>query len=243
MEFIQHKPRADVRVFDAGTGGMDVMFRARGARRLVLIDASRSGSEPGAVFEVPGEELARDYRPAYSLHDFRWDHALYAGRRIFGAAFPSDVTVFLIEVATIEFGTELSPPVARAAGRVVADVRHLIDQYPDSTEVQTSPQRRVRVARGSIYLDSELCAEFFAGAVSVAPLSTAGRALLVPLRGSSAGGLLLKVLNSRGDRVVHATEFLRTFGVDFDTPERTVPVRWCSQAAALILEGLVSSAN
>jgi hydrogenase maturation protease len=243
MEFLQHKPRAAVRVFDAGTGGMDVMFRARGARRLVLIDASRSGSEPGAVFQVPGEELARDYQPSYSLHDFRWDHALYAGRRIFGAAFPSDITVFLIEVATIAFGTELSVPVARAAGGVVADLQTLIDQYPDSAGTQTSPQRRVRVARGSIYLDSDLCAEFLGGAVSVAPLSMAGRASLLPLRGSAAGGLLLKVLNSRGDRVVHAAEFLRTFGVDFDTPECTVPVRWCPKSAALILEGLVSTAN
>src|SRR4051812_19184715 len=78
MDVAERSGRGDVRVFDAGTGGMDVMFRARGSDALVLVDASRSGSEPGAVFRVPGTELARDYEPAYSLHDFRWDHALYA---------------------------------------------------------------------------------------------------------------------------------------------------------------------
>jgi hydrogenase maturation protease len=30
-----------VNVFDAGTGGMDVMFRARGAEKLIIVDARR----------------------------------------------------------------------------------------------------------------------------------------------------------------------------------------------------------
>src|SRR5271154_1920562 len=46
--------RAEVRVFDAGTAGFEVMFQARGTTKLVLVDACVSGSNPGAVFEVPG---------------------------------------------------------------------------------------------------------------------------------------------------------------------------------------------
>jgi hydrogenase maturation protease len=244
IEYLRHRSRPDVQVFDAGTAGLDVMFRARGARRLVLIDANRSGSEPGAVFRVPGEELEKDYQPAYSLHDFRWDHALYAGRRIFGATFPTDVTVFLIEIATIELGTELSEPVAMAAERVVRDLQTLIDQHCESTDAtDVATQHNVRIARSNIYIDSKLCAEFLGNAVSIAALNTDGRALLLPLQGSSAGGLLLKVLNSRGDRVVHAPEFLRALGFDFDSPERSVQVRWSAEAAALILEGLLPTAN
>jgi hydrogenase maturation protease len=129
MQILQSDPRPDVRIFDAGTGGIDVMFRARGARRLVLVDASRSGSEPGAVFRVPGEELATDHQPTYSLHDFRWDHALHAGRKIFGAAFPSDITVFLIEIESIDLGTQLSASVARAATLVVRELQKLIDEH------------------------------------------------------------------------------------------------------------------
>ena len=70
----------EVRLLDAGTDGMAVMFAARGCRTLILVDACRSGSEPGAIFEVPGSELAQPYAPGLNLHDFRWDHALYAGR-------------------------------------------------------------------------------------------------------------------------------------------------------------------
>src|ERR1700719_819304 len=68
------------RLLDAGTDGMAVMFAARGCRTLIVIDACRSGSEPGAIFEVPGAELEQPHRPALNLHDFLWDHALFAGR-------------------------------------------------------------------------------------------------------------------------------------------------------------------
>jgi hydrogenase maturation protease len=132
-EYVQLQGRTDVCVFDAGTDGMGVMFRARGAERLVLIDANRSGAEPGAIFEVPGGELANDYEPAFTLHDFRWDHALYAGRRIFGATFPADVTVFLIEAGTLELGCELSTPVSAAAARVTREIEAMIDAYSDQT--------------------------------------------------------------------------------------------------------------
>ena len=135
LDRVRRLGRADVCVFDAGTGGMDVMFRARGADKLILIDARRSGSEPGAVYRVPGEELAQDYEPTYSLHDFRWDHALHAGRRIFGAAFPSDITVFLIEAGELGLGLELSAPVEQAARRVEAQIASLIDDYADAIAV------------------------------------------------------------------------------------------------------------
>ncbi|BBP04275.1 hypothetical protein TPL01_20330 [Sulfuriferula plumbiphila] len=129
MDWINARGISDVPVFDAGTAGMDVMFRARGAKKLILIDACRSGSEAGAVFQVPGAELAQGHDPGYSLHDFRWDHALYAGRRIFGADFPTDVTVFLIEAAELGLGLELSEPVQRAADQVVDDIKAIIERH------------------------------------------------------------------------------------------------------------------
>jgi hydrogenase maturation protease len=78
---------------------------------------------------TPGEELERDREAAYSLHDFRWDHALYAGRKIFGASFPTDVTVFLIEAGHLGYGLELTEPVSRAADRVVADIEAIVRRY------------------------------------------------------------------------------------------------------------------
>ena len=120
------REEAQVRLIDAGTDGMAAMFAARGCRTLILVDACRSGSEPGAVFEVPGQELERDYAPSMNLHDFRWDHALHAGRKIFREDFPSDVTVLLIEAETVALGIGLSSAVTRAVATVVERVEKLI---------------------------------------------------------------------------------------------------------------------
>ncbi|MBO0750996.1 MAG: hydrogenase maturation protease [Bradyrhizobiaceae bacterium] len=115
-----------VRLLDAGTDGMAVMFAARGCRKLIIIDACRSGAEPGAIFEVPGAELEERYQPSLNLHDFRWNHALHAGRRLLSDSFPQDVTVLLIEAQRIDFGVGLSPAVAAAVAKVVDRVEVLV---------------------------------------------------------------------------------------------------------------------
>ncbi len=124
---------ADVKLFDAGTGGMEVMFQARGASALIIVDACRSGSEVGAVFRLPGSEINTVHEPSYSLHDFRWDHAMHAGRRIFGTAFPTDLTVYLIEAGSLELGTELSAPVSRGVARVCEHIARAIREWPQSS--------------------------------------------------------------------------------------------------------------
>jgi hydrogenase maturation protease len=116
----------DLSLLDAGTDGMAVMFAARGCTTLIIVDACRSGSEPGAIFEVPGGELAQPPRASYTLHDFRWDHALFAGRKMFRDAFPSDVMVFLIEAADLAFGIGLSQPVAAAVTAVTGRIEAII---------------------------------------------------------------------------------------------------------------------
>lgn len=118
QSFLSRYPRSDVRVFDCGTGGMDVMFQARGSDALIVIDACTTGSEPGAVFTVPGAELASLPEPGHSLHNFRWDHALAVGRKIMGKDFPTDITVYLIEADQLDLGLELSPAVKCAAAKV-----------------------------------------------------------------------------------------------------------------------------
>ena len=122
------RSHAGVKLLDAGTDGMAVLFAARGCRRLVIVDACRSGSEPGAIFEVPGAELEARPRPSFNLHDFRWDHALFAGRAMYGSAFPQDVTVLLIEALTLDFCIGLSPQVTAAVEKVVSRIAQLLPE-------------------------------------------------------------------------------------------------------------------
>ena len=121
-------PRADVKLLDAGTDGMAVMFSARGCDTLILIDACQSGSEPGAIFEVPGSELEQRHEPSLTMHDFRWDHALFAGHKIFREDFPKDVVVLLIEAASTGYGLGLSPPAEAAVAIIVDRVGTLVEE-------------------------------------------------------------------------------------------------------------------
>ena len=93
-----------------------------------------------------------------------------------------------------------------------------------------------RIARGSVYLDREVCDLYLPGVASITMINRDGRAYLLPLHGSDSGWLL-KMRNARGDRVVHALQFLFMLGLDADT-EMQVPVRWDSGMAGLLLEGL-----
>jgi hydrogenase maturation protease len=119
--YLADHPLPGVQVFDCGTAGIEVMFRAKGSDRLIIIDASSTGSEPGAVFEVPGAELEALPPPSYNLHDFRWDHALAAGRKIL-AEFPADVTVYLIEAENLGFSLELSAVVQQSSDLVFTKI-------------------------------------------------------------------------------------------------------------------------
>jgi hydrogenase maturation protease len=79
---------------------------------VVVVDAARTGSAPGTVYRVPGEEL-EDLPPVTGLHQhaFRWDHALAVGRWLLKDAYPEQVVVFLVEAASTEPGADLTEPV------------------------------------------------------------------------------------------------------------------------------------
>jgi len=115
-----------MRLLDAGTDGVAVVLEGRGCRTLIIVDACQSDSEPGAIFEMPGAELQQAYRPSLNLHDFRWDHALHAGRSLYGEDFPKDVVVLLIEAADVGFGLGLTPQVASAVEKVKARIEELV---------------------------------------------------------------------------------------------------------------------
>lgn len=108
-----------VRCTDGGTSGMNVAFEMRGIAEVIFVDACRSESEPGTLFEVAGSEV--ENLPALSainLHAFRWDHAIAFARWLLKEEYPTTVTAFLVEGDRFEVGEGLSPAVDRAIDRL-----------------------------------------------------------------------------------------------------------------------------
>ena len=105
------------------------------------------------------------------------------------------------------------------------------------------PLASAGVCAGSLHLSREACERFLPSAASIALLRRGPDVLILPLTRESGGGLLLKVRNARGDRVIHAQEFFRTHGCAEDFAARRVAMRWDETAAALVLEGLAGAAG
>ena len=218
----------EVKLFDAGTDGMAVLFAARGCKTLILVDACESGAEPGAIFEVPGDVLAAPPRSGLGLHDFRWDHALHAGRQMYGADFPTDVTVFLVEAGSTDFGLGLSAEVARAADEVAGRVAAL---------VAARRSHSVQIRRGILHFDAALYDRFFGGLATVVLLREEASLLILPVHDAAAGGYLVKLRNRAGARAVDAADFFRSHGVD-DAVELERPVVWSDARAGLVAEAV-----
>ncbi len=91
----------------------------------------------------------------------------------------------------------------------------------------------VTLANDNLYLSAEIFDIYFPGIQNVILLHKDTQILIMPVRQQGAGGLLAKIKNARGDRVVHGTKFFQSIG--FDTSETmTLPVQWHSAEAALV---------
>ena len=126
--------RTDVRVLDAGTDGMAVMFAARGCSTLLIVDACHTGAEVAAIFEVPGEAVETGHQHALNLHGFRWDQAIYAGRQIFKDDFPKAVTAYLIEIENLNLGCGLTPKIQAAVDTLVQRIIARVATLPYQAE-------------------------------------------------------------------------------------------------------------
>jgi hydrogenase maturation protease len=96
-----------VTVVEAGTAFLDVLPAIEKADRILLVDAMEAGAAPGSVYRVPFDECRHPDMLA-SLHGLDLSRVFYMA----GNHRSPDVTVFGIEPAHIEWGTELSPVVA-----------------------------------------------------------------------------------------------------------------------------------
>jgi hydrogenase maturation protease len=111
-----------VEVQQSEVAGLRLLELVNGYDKVVIVDALRSGREPGEIVRYEAGEFKGGHRYG-SAHSIGLHTALELGRRL-GMPMPADVTVFAVEAEDIEtFGEEFSAPVKAAADKVVELVR------------------------------------------------------------------------------------------------------------------------
>lgn len=119
----------DLEVDEHFRGGLQLMERLVGYERAIIIDATRTGAEPGEVqvFTIEGVPTQN----TASAHDATLPTALELGRRC-GAKLPAigDIVVVGIEADDVlNFGEQCTPPVEAAIPRAVEVVLGILEQW------------------------------------------------------------------------------------------------------------------
>lgn len=124
-----------VTLADGGTWGLNLLPAVEGCRRLLVIDAVRSGRAPGTVVVLEREEIPRFLATKLSPHqvDLREVLALAEWR----GTLPAETVVIGIEPEVVELGTELSPPVLAGLDELLWTVRDRLEQWRASPATVT----------------------------------------------------------------------------------------------------------
>lgn len=111
------------RVIDIGTALLQVVDDLEWADYVVGIDALKAGNAPGTLYYVASDSL-RGHEMPLSLHDLD----LHAMINLTERMAPPVIHVLGIEPHRIEYGLELTEPVARAIPRAVQYCRNQITE-------------------------------------------------------------------------------------------------------------------
>ena len=99
---------------------------------------------------------------------------------------------------------------------------------------ETDANTGLRLSNGSLYLSVEFYDQYFKGLGSVVLVNRDKQLLIMPVHNEAGGGILMKIRNARGDRVIHAQEFLAFHGLE--DMDQAVNGQWDSELSALVLD-------
>lgn len=116
----------DAEVKEAPVGGLSLLDYILGYSRVIVVDAVKTGAEPGKVFLLEEPEVERALH-ASSSHDMSFSEAVELGRKLYPEEMPSDIVVVGIEVQdTVTFSETPTEPVLKAVPVAVGVVKDLL---------------------------------------------------------------------------------------------------------------------
>ena len=113
-----------ISLIDMGTSAFEVLFQLKGHERIILVDGVINTGEPdGTLYRLPASAVNASIQedPMVFLHSLKWDQALSYAKKILGAEYPDDISVYLISVNNTRLDLGISDAVQQA-GKKVTDL-------------------------------------------------------------------------------------------------------------------------
>jgi hydrogenase maturation protease len=107
---------ADIELVEGGTAGLLLLPYLQDARRAILVDAIDTGSPPGTLTRLNGEDWT-NCSTLMTPHDVALEDLL-AATRLTGT-WPEELALLGAQPARLTLGTSLSPPVEAALAPLV----------------------------------------------------------------------------------------------------------------------------
>ena len=100
----------EVQVMDGGVMGLDLLPHLEGVTHLLITDAVQTGQPPGSLVRLEGEAIPAALSLKMSMHQVGLQEMLaLAG---FQGTLPEQVVLWGLEPASLDWGLELSAPIA-----------------------------------------------------------------------------------------------------------------------------------
>jgi hydrogenase maturation protease len=105
-----------VQAIDCGTSLLDAVSFIAKSQRLIVVDAIKTGAEPGTIFRLQDKDILETPRKLVSLHQLTLLESLEMADRL-GKRPPT--TILGVEPKLVEMGTELSPEIEHVIPKVL----------------------------------------------------------------------------------------------------------------------------
>ena len=107
----------DVEVLDGGTAGLELVDFIENRRKLIVVDAVKTGDKPGTIYRLIETNLKIKPKAIMSFHEIDFLDALYMSDVMKNK--PKEIIVIGVEPKDMSDGVELSPEIEERIPRII----------------------------------------------------------------------------------------------------------------------------
>jgi len=117
MEFMELP--GHIELLDMGTSTMELISHLEGVKKLIVIDAMKTGGTPGAIYKCKPEDLMPKGEEPISLHEVGLLETLTTAKQM---GMEIDTVIIGVEPKVIDWGLELSEEVKKKIPTIIEAV-------------------------------------------------------------------------------------------------------------------------